>query len=412
MEQIINKERHIVTAGVDSEGVVYYKEAGIWKCRKCGGEFRSLLNPPKICSQCNRVCMFDSVSPPIIDELWRPYGEPVPFGDINILYESIFEFVEDHLVMDDDNEKKIMVLWIIASYKQHVFSTAPYLQFQGEIESGKTRALEVLGMLGYRAINLITISPSALCRVIERFSPTVLLDQAEKKFDQKTERGCELYDVFMSGYKKGQRYIVADRNSDTEIISRDVFGFKAVASTRSFDAAFDSRSFVFHMRQGYPKVKRVTAESLSRAEELRNMLLYYHLKQDGVGSVEVELGGRRGELFDPLLAVGADFGVVYDDIKEYMVEDQEVLGETMADTLEADILREIKIWYHGIEETERITIMDLASHLNMEPRAVGYRLKNMNIKRKHGREGAFIDLTDEATQKELQYLFKKYRIGG
>jgi len=411
MEQVFCRDNVTKLAGVDKEGVIFFKEAGLWKCRKCGGEFKSLIDPPDFCGCCNRKTTSDSVTPPVFKELWRPYSEPVVLDEINLLYESVFEFVEDHLVLDDDNEKRIIVLWILASYKQHIFDTAPYLQFLGSIESGKTRALEVLSMLCYRAVNLISISPSALCRIIERFSPTVLLDQAEQKFNLKSERGCELYDIFMSGYKKGQQYIVADRNDDTNIISRDVFGFKAVASTKVFDEAFTSRSIVFHMRQGSPKVKKITAESLSRAQELRSMLLYYHLQQNNMKKVSVPITGRRGELFDPLLTVGADFGIAVEEVEDYLKEDKATLDEAMSDTLEAEILREIKVYYHAIEECESIRVKEIAEHLDANPRTIGFRLKNLNIKRKHGREGAYIDLTDKDTQRELQYLFKKYRIG-
>jgi len=45
-----------------------------------------------------------------------------------------------------------------------------------------------------------------------------------------------------------------------------------------------------------------------------------------------------------------------------------------------------------------------------ERRYIGYKLKSMNIKRKHGREGHYIDLNDEETKKQLRYMFDHFHI--
>lgn len=410
MEQIRTSENEVKLVSVDDEGVIQYDTLGLWKCRKCGETFQSFVSPPVSCECCMKGKRFDAVSPPIVKELWRPYSEPIIFGELDGLYENIAGFIQDHVVLRDMQEVEIMALWIIASYKQGCFDTAPYLQFLGAIESGKTRALEVLSMLCYRAVNLISISPAALCRLIERYTPTVLLDQAEQKFNLKSERGCEMYDIFMSGYKKGQRYIVASKEDESSIVSRDVFGFKAVASTRVFDHAFASRSIQFKMKQGSPKVKEISKESRDEAQRLRSMLLYYRLRKEPLPELDIPLIGRRRELYLPLFVVGDKFNITPDDVKELLVEDKKKMDSEMSDTTEADILREIKIVFHGIDEQERIRVSDIAQRLEIPARSLGYRLKAMNIDRKHGHDGAYIDLTDGKTTDELNYLFSKYHV--
>ena len=389
-----------------------YETPGRWRCLKCGGDFVSLVSPPVSCGCCHRVTDCKSVTPPVFNELWLPYGEPVVFFDIDLLFPRVVEFVKDCLVLRDDSEAIILALWIIASYRVHCFDTAPYLQFLGSVESGKTRALEVLGLLAYRAVNCISISPSALCRVIEQYKPTLLLDQAEMKFSMKSERGCEMYDIFMSGYKKGQKYLVAKKDDDSGLVCRDVFGFKAVASTRVFDEAFASRSILFHMKQGTPKVKKIGAVERARACELRNMLLYYGMRQDVLPEVELGLVGRRYELYYPLFMVGKEFDVTPELVKDYLVEDKQQMAGEMSDTIDADILREIQTVLSMVDEHEKIRVKDISDRLDSQPRIVANRLKSMNISRKHGHDGAYVDFTDKKTMDELSYLFTKFHING
>lgn len=410
LEQIRLSHSEAKLVGVDSKGVIYYEDLGRWRCWKCDREFFSSVSPPVMCPKCNKKSQFDVLSPPIFDEPWTPYGEPIIYGDLDGLFQEVCGFIRDHLVLRSDAEYMIMALWIIASYKQGCFDTVPYLQFIGPIESGKTRGLRVLDMLAYRPMNNISISPSALCRMIELFHPTVLLDQAEQKFNLKSERGCEMYDIFMSGYQRGQNYVVASKDDDVNVVSRDVFGFKAVASTRVFDEAFTSRSIQFKMKQDAPVVKRISTGSYDRAAKLRNMLLYFHLKEEVLPDVDVDMIGRRYELFYPLLCVGKVFDVTVEDVKEYLVEDREKMDVEMSDTLEADILREIKIIQDAIDVIDRVRVGEIAMRLDVKPHVVGYRLKNMNIPRGHGRDGAFIDFNDKKTTTELSYLYSKYHV--
>lgn len=410
MEQIRLSHNEAKLVSVNSKGEIEYSAPGMWRCHKCGSDIFSVEDPPVFCDSCKRKSTFDNITPSIFKEPWRPYGEPLIYDSLDCLFENICGFIGDHLVLRNDVEKMVLALWIIASYRQQDFFTAPYLQFLGAIESGKTRALTVLYMLAYRAVNHIAISPAALCRRVAVFHPTVLLDQAEQKFDLRRERGCEMYDIFMSGYQKGQEYVVADREDPLRTISKDVFGFKAVASTRVFDDAFTSRSIIFRMRLGIPKVKDITEVSYRRADELRNMLLYFHLKDEPLPLTDPLLVGRRRELFLPLLRAGVPFEITEEDLSDYLKVDRSIISDELSDSQEADILREIKIMQDAIDVTDRIRIAEIAMRLDVKPVVVGHRLKNMNIPRAHGRDGAFIDFNDKKTVTELKYLYSKYHV--
>lgn len=409
-DQIRDSKGEIRLASVDFNGNVVFVVPGRWECLRCGGDFVSELSPPFFCSCCNRKATFKSVTSPVFREEWLSYGEPVIYGELDGLFQEVCGFIKDHLVLRSDAEYMVLALWVIASYKREFLDAVPYLQFLGTIESGKTRALEVLKLLAYRAIKVSSISPSSLCRVLELFHPTILLDQAEQKFNLKFERGNEMYDIFMCGYIKGDRHIVASKENETEVVSRNVFGFKAVASTRVFDDAFASRSIQFRMQQNVPNTKDIRRPSRVKAEEIRNKLLYYHLKEDELSEVDIPLTGRRRELFLPLFAVGKDFGVDWDDLKEYIESDKKKLEDEQRNSPEGSVLQMIKRFYHGIDEQESLRTAEIAQELDIKPNSLGYLLRNMNIPRKRCGKGMYIDFTDKKTQDELQCLFVKYKL--
>ena len=397
-------------ASIDEAGSIVYDTPGRWVCQKCGGDFVSNLNPPFWCSCCERKTNVKSLTPPVFKEEWTPYGKPVIYGDLDGLFQEISVFIQDHIRLREPEEYMIMALWIIASYKKEFFDAVPYLQFIGPIECGKTRALKILGMLSFCAVNTSSISPSALCRLIEGYKTTVLVDQAEQEFSRKTPDGVKMYRIFMCGYSKGDKYIVASKEDEVSVVSRDVFGFKAVASTKVFDDAFASRSIQFRMRQRVPKVKDIRDDTRKRAQAIRNKLLYYYLRQEPVQKVDIPLTGRRRELYLPLLAVGHDFGIDWDDLKYYVKRDRQKLDEEQRNSTEGSVLQTIKKYYQGIDEQESIRTVEIALELDIKPNRLGYILRGMNIPRKRLKAGMCIDLTDKETQEELEDLFIKYKL--
>ena len=117
-------------------------------------------------------------------------------------------------------------------------------------------------------------------------------------------------------------------------------------------------------------------------------------------------------MFYPLFQVGKNFDIEMDIVSEFIEKDKQQMAGEMSDTIDADILREIQMVLHMIDEHEKIRLKDIAQRLEVPPVQVGYRLKAMNVKRKHGCDGTYIDLTDKETINELSYLFIKYHING
>ena len=415
-----NKGKYDPILDVDVSGIenhelpdgtcIVYDYPGKWQCRKCAAVFHTRANPPLECKDCERRGTFDRVNPAYITEPWIPYGEPKISLHLEEISQMVIDFLGKYLVLPREKDYEVLSWWIIATYLQHNFWTFPYLQFIAPIRSGKTTALQLLSMLAYNCVDAIAITPSALSRLIEKYKCTVLIDQGENKFNLKSDRGQELYDIFMGGYKKGQKHIVSDKEDADKVIIRHEFGPKAIASTRLFDLALTDRSIVLHLREGVPPKEDITKETIAEAKEIRNTLAGLYLCIDDMEPIEIDLHGRTREKYAPLIRtcdfLGGDTKTLY----EYARKQEEQQKDEITNTSEYAILKAIWEQQNTVDETAIVEISYIAEQTGLRPQTVGYKLKDMNIKRKRLPNGVCISLEDHDTQEELPHLYRKFNV--
>lgn len=428
IEQIRLEDGTPKLAWVNDERVIQYDDPGIAKCMKCGAVDTYSLKELRlsVCKSCGRITKLKQISPPEIEEPWLPYPEPEPLPrDLSVenIGNEISDILSKTLVLRNPQEYEILTSWIIASYRQQDWKSAPYLQFIAPVSSGKTRALEIVSLLSYRGVLYATISPAALCREIEKYKITPFIDQAEYNFDTRAEPGRENYSIWTSGYRKGQKYTKAKQDNDEDVIRRDVFRFKALASTRVFDSAIASRSITFYMRESTPKIRDIDDNLLERIQKVRSKLIYLHLLPEfpfipprAIREIDKLDNGRLIEIYSPLISVSVSLGWGSLDVIDFAEKDSVKKKKEMQQTTEGLIVRVIKEMIDaGTDgktnldgEMTGISIRTLSEKTSIDTRVIGHRLRALDIERKHDRDGAFIDLTDEETQEQLQYLFRKY----
>ena len=408
----------------DKDGKIKIEDPGIFQCLKCGVMIKSGSNPPFECYEdqggCGRKSTFKGINP-FPPKLLEPIIKLNPFP-INIEFDfngigDIMDFVKGRLVFRDEYERLIYSLWVMATWKEHWFNSVPYPQFVGAIESGKTRALDIIKLLSYRSFEATSATPASLPRIIEKYNCALLLDQAEMNLNKKTEMGQTLYGILLSGYKRGQYYIIADPNDPDEIIGRNVFGFKALASERAFSKALNSRSIIFRMREAKPNYRKIDdEESLELVKKIRSQFLWYrfNVEKPKLDSDELEklndLDGRLAEIYEPLITVAKSIDYPLDEIIDFAKRKYKDFKDDVRATREADVLSIIHRTMYGIDENEAIYLINIAEELQIPSQQVGYILRDHNIKRDRGTKGMYIDLTDDKIQKELEYLFKKYGV--
>lgn len=282
---------------------------GEFKCLYCGEinfieQKDNKKYSPFKCEQCERKGQFTPLFPEeLLKPIWRlPSG--IIESDPIMIYSDIYNFIKEYLVLKDE-EYHLMTLWIMASYLVDDFKTVPYLLFIAPKESGKSQAMRIINALAYRAFLAASVTPSALFRAIELWKITLLIDEAETQIQSETESGQALYQTLNMGYKRDSYAIRVE--GENRIPTRfDVFGFKAIASTKIFLPTLESRSIIINMTQGKPS--KIIIDEL-RGDVIRSELLYFKFRY--VGKLNIiqpkSNSGRIIEIMTPLFTVAQIF---------------------------------------------------------------------------------------------------------
>ena len=175
----------------------------------------------------------------IIDPL--PWPEPV---DGDWLATTLVAAVKTYVVVSDAIAD-VIALWAMHSWIVNAFTMSPRLAITSPTRGcGKTTVLRLLGYIARRAKRAGSISPSALFRAVEKFQPTMLLDETEKFI----EHGSDLHALLNEGHCKGGTVLrVLGEKLDLREFS--VFGAVAFARNGSLPDDLQQRSIVIEMQR-------------------------------------------------------------------------------------------------------------------------------------------------------------------
>jgi hypothetical protein len=141
-----------------------------------------------------------------------------------------------------------LALWAVGTHLFEAFDSFAYLAVTSPTpRCGKTRVLELLSLLCARAERTSNISEAALFRLIERFKPTLLLDEMEQ-IREKGERAQILRNLLNAG---NRRDAVAIRCAEggASIERCGVFCPKAIAAIGSLPDTITDRAIVIGMQR-------------------------------------------------------------------------------------------------------------------------------------------------------------------
>jgi len=248
---------------------------------------------------------------------WPLSGLPEDPGDE--LMEEVKAFVARHVDLPDERLYDVVAAWVFVSWLPEAFNAVPYLWIMGPKASGKTRLLEVLQCLCYRAMLAAHISDAALFRAIEAYHPTLLLDEASEVYNGDNQSNVQ--NLLNSGYRRGQ-YVVRVgglESGQPKLELFDVYGPKALAGLGGFKETLESRSVLILMEKNVREVEFTV--DVDVAKKLRGRLLMWRFRRlsdlsciSGVSCItqrEIprELSfcdGRFAELYTPLILVAND----------------------------------------------------------------------------------------------------------
>jgi hypothetical protein len=172
--------------------------------------------------------------------------------DLSETLDDVEVFLDDYVVFRSPEQRETVTLWASATWMNPAsFDAWAYLAITSpEKGSGKTRLLETLQVLVRDPWLTAMPSPAALYTKIEQDHPTLLLDEVDAVFLQKSDTAQALRGVLNSGNRRGGTVPRVVMNGRQRIVEEfNVFGPKALAGIRSLPETLADRSIVIPLRR-------------------------------------------------------------------------------------------------------------------------------------------------------------------
>lgn len=340
-------------------------------------------------------------------------GEEIDMGAIKLpsgvaeyentlkLLKDLEEYIYRYLDVSRDF-RKFASYYVLLSWLYDRFSTLPYLRFLGDTGVGKSRGLDVVGGVCYRATIVSgCITPAPIYRLIRRWGGTIVLDEADLR---DSDEYNEVVTILNCGFEKGRPVIRATKDNPDKLQYLPTFGPKVFATRRRFkDAALEARCLTEIMQETTRGDIPATLTSVfyKEQEELRNRLLLFRLRNyNVVGSedVDLDLPGIEPRLRQISACFGSLFGGQPDILADYLAfiqHHQRELIEQRSSTVIGHIVEALfsLIESHSLETIEtietaegdrllKVSAGDIAKKVNMEAPYVGQMLKTLGLRSK------------------------------
>jgi putative DNA primase/helicase len=290
-----------------------------------------------------------------------PWPEPI---DPATLLTDIATTIRRFIVCNEE-VSAAAALWVTMTWFIDVVNVAPLAVITSpEMSCGKTLLLSLLGRLSARTMTVSNISPAALFRTIEAWSPTLLIDEADSFMkDNEDMRG-----LLDSGHTRDSAYVIRLTGDNFTPTKFSTWGAKALAGIGHVADTLMDRAVVLELRRKLPdeKVERIRYAESDLFDNLRAKLArfaedYSDEVRQGRPPLPNSLNDRAQDNWEPLLAIAMTAGDEWLQIGTTAA--LKLTGsESAAQTIGTDLLTAIQ----GIfvqNQVDRISTEDLINAL-------------------------------------------------
>lgn len=140
----------------------------------------------------------------------------------------------------------LMAAWVLHAWTHDTADISPILAFVSpEKRCGKTTALSVIGVLAPKAMHNVNVTTSVLFRVVERFCPTVLIDEGDTYLADNEE----LRGIINGGHNRLSAYVWRSVGDDHEPKRFKVWAPKCIAMIGKLPDTLEDRALVVPLRR-------------------------------------------------------------------------------------------------------------------------------------------------------------------
>lgn len=327
-----------------------------------------------------------------------PFDEPDPWSvpvNPDQLLTDIAATIQRFIVCSKEIANTV-ALWSAMTWFMDVVQVAPLAVITApEKRCGKSQLLFLLGRLSARSITASSISPAALYRAIDAWSPTLLIDEADA-FMKDNE---ELRGIINSGHTRDSAYVIRTVGDNFIPTKFNTWGAKAIAGIGHVADTLMDRAVILELRRKLPheEVDRLRYAEPNLFNNLRSKLARFakdHNEQvrQSRPPLPESLNDRAQDNWEPLLAIAMVAGGGWLEIGTAAA--LKLSGtESAAQTIGTELLTDIQEIFEA-RGTDRISTADLIKALceddeklwatynrgnPIKPRQLANKLKGYNI---------------------------------
>ncbi len=296
-----------------------------------------------------------------------PFDEPAPWPipvNPDHLLADIAGTIQRFIVCSKEVAYTV-ALWSAMTWFMEVVQVAPLAVITApEKRCGKSQLLFLLGRLSARSITASSISPAALYRAIDMWSPTLLIDEADA-FMKDNE---ELRGIINSGHTRDSAYVIRTVGETFTPTKFNTWGAKAIAGIGHIADTLMDRAVILELRRKLPheSVDRLRYAEPDLFHNLRAKLARFaedfsEQVRQARPPLPASLNDRAQDNWEPLLAIATVAGGHWLEIGTKAA--LKLSGtESAAQSIGVELLADIQEIFEG-KDTDRISTQDLIKAL-------------------------------------------------
>ena len=193
----------------------------------------------------------------------EPWGKTV---ELSKLLDEIVNMLNKYVSFISSHEPRAIALWVVHTYCIDIAYITPVLFItSAEMRSGKSTLLSILQQIVSKCIAASSVSPSVIYRVIPKYRPTLIFDEADAYMTSKNE---ELRNVMNAGHSRSTAKILRTNPDTLEPEMFDAFGAKCVAAIRDLPGTIEDRSIIIKMQRIVKGIKKEKMRFVNEALRL------------------------------------------------------------------------------------------------------------------------------------------------
>jgi hypothetical protein len=311
----------------------------------------------ELVSRAKQQTSAEAISPLLSAIEAAPWPEPVDGAE---LLDEVTAAVRRYVVLEK-GAAEATSLWVVHTYCFDAFAISPRLAITSAVmRCGKTTLLDVLSCLVRRPMSTANTTPAAVYRVVDRMSPTLLIDEA----DTFLTNNAALRSILNSGYRKS--FALVTRAEGTF----STWAPAAIAMIGRLPSTLEDRSIwigLHRRRTDEPIVAFRLGQEGDDLKRLARMAARFaadHFDQlrQTVPAVPTTLENREADNWLPLLAIADAAGGAWPNIARQVAENLALTNRATEQSVAVLLLKDIHTVLSA-HTGERIQSADLVKAL-------------------------------------------------